>query len=145
VTDGWVTVFGVRSSDVEPHREAGRWFADQGYAVLEGFLDLGVVGKVRCEVDAALQAPLVSVCERPHNLLALLRWNEPIVDLVVADAGRRRPLDIRAHLIQHLAQPRDDEQPRSSAWTAGLLPNFAGVPVDLKLNRAVPADFAVER
>jgi ectoine hydroxylase-related dioxygenase (phytanoyl-CoA dioxygenase family) len=51
--------------------------------------------------------------------------------------------DIRAHLIQHLAQPTDDERPGRSSWHAELLPSFEGVRADLGLNREAPTRFAV--
>jgi hypothetical protein len=57
---------------------------------------------------------------------------------------RQLPKDIRAHLIQHLALPREDEQ-ASSAWCAELLPTFSGQRADLNLNRSPPATFAVDR
>jgi hypothetical protein len=65
--------------------------------------------------------------------------------LSFAPSWRGLPADIRAHLIQHLAQPRHDEQPRSSSWTTDLLPTFAGARADLALNRVAPARFAIDR
>jgi ectoine hydroxylase-related dioxygenase (phytanoyl-CoA dioxygenase family) len=55
---------------------------------------------------------------------------------------RGLPADVRAHLVQHLAQPAAGERAVSS-WAAELLPRFDGARADLPLNRAAPARFAV--
>jgi ectoine hydroxylase-related dioxygenase (phytanoyl-CoA dioxygenase family) len=274
-------------------RDSSAGFAEHGYAVLERFLDRALLEALRRAVRTALQAPPVAGCERPHNRLVPLRWNDPAVDLVLEGAERRRavaavtggddlrwisgyvstkgprtpplwwhqdwwcwnhpaslrpaaaqvallcylsdtnpdngalrllpgshrasvPLhtalpaahaqdaevaldhaalsdqpgqvtlnaragdaivldyrllhgthpnlsaqrrdclllsftpswrrldaDIRAHLIQHLAQPTDDERPGRGSWHAELLPSFKGVRADLALNREAPTRFAV--
>jgi len=69
---------------------ASSGLAEHGYAVLEGFLDRALVGVLRGAVRNALEAPPVAGCERPHNRLVPLRWNDPAVDLVLAGAERRR-------------------------------------------------------
>ena len=56
---------------------------------------------------------------------------------------RGLPADIRAHLIQHLAQPTADESPAGRSWTADLPPSFVGERADLELNREAPTSFAV--
>jgi hypothetical protein len=274
-------------------RDESAGFAEHGYGMLERFLDRALLGALRREVCTTLQAPPVAGCERPHNRLAPLRWNDRAVDLVLEGARRRRevatvigaddlrwisgyistkeghtpplwwhqdwwcwdhpvtlrpaaaqvlllcylsdtnagkgalrvlpgshrasvalhgklrdahaqgarlPLDhaalgdqpsqvtlsakagdavvldyrllhgthpnhsaerrdclllsftpswrrldadIRAHLIQHLAQPTDHERPRRTSWQAKLLPSFEGVRADLALNREAPTRFAV--
>jgi ectoine hydroxylase-related dioxygenase (phytanoyl-CoA dioxygenase family) len=56
---------------------------------------------------------------------------------------RYLPADIRAHLIQHPAQPDDLE--RSQAIAAGrVLPSYAGRRKNLALNRFPPPDFQVD-
>lgn len=65
-------------------------FALEGYALIEGFIPGDVLGALRREVDIALEAPPVAGCERPHNRLAPLRWNDPVVDLVLRAEERRR-------------------------------------------------------
>jgi hypothetical protein len=55
---------------------------------------------------------------------------------------RDLPAEIRAHLIQHLAQPSDDERVVGGGWMDELLPRFTGVPADLELNRLAPRSFA---
>jgi hypothetical protein len=64
--------------------------AEQGYSVVAGFLDGAARVAVGAAVDMVLQAPPVPGCERPHNRLVPLRWNEAVVDLILADEGRRR-------------------------------------------------------
>lgn len=51
------------------------------------------------------------------------------------------PEDLRAHLIQHPAQPRDGESPRAALTS--LMPTFRGVRRDLPLDRDPPSEFAV--
>src|SRR5215210_1091629 len=62
----------------------------EGYAVLGGFLETALVAALRREVEVAREAPPVAGCERPHIRLVPLRWNDPVVDMVLEDAGRRR-------------------------------------------------------
>jgi ectoine hydroxylase-related dioxygenase (phytanoyl-CoA dioxygenase family) len=54
------------------------------------------------------------------------------------------PRDVRSHLVQHLALPRDDERPPATGWTADLLPQFDGTRIDLHLSRTAPAEFSAE-
>jgi hypothetical protein len=72
--------------------EAARAFANDGYVVLGRFLDRGEVVALRAEVERALAAPRDPSCERPHNTLVPLRWDDAVVDRVVADDVRRRRL-----------------------------------------------------
>jgi ectoine hydroxylase-related dioxygenase (phytanoyl-CoA dioxygenase family) len=53
------------------------------------------------------------------------------------------PPDVRAHLIQHLALPTDDEQVPATSWRAALLPEFDGARADLDLDRDAPPRFTV--
>jgi hypothetical protein len=58
-----------------------------GFVRLPAFLDAEELAALR----AMLTRETVSVegaCERPHNTLLPLRWDDPIVALVLADAGR---------------------------------------------------------
>jgi hypothetical protein len=52
------------------------------------------------------------------------------------------PADVRAHLIDHPAQPRADEHP-TAPWQAMLLPEFRGERASLPLNRNAPAQFDI--
>jgi ectoine hydroxylase-related dioxygenase (phytanoyl-CoA dioxygenase family) len=56
---------------------------------------------------------------------------------------RELPTDIRAHLVQHLAQPNRDERPGLTRFPVELLPSFDGPRADLELNLTAPAHFAV--
>jgi hypothetical protein len=56
---------------------------------------------------------------------------------------RELPTDVRAHLIQHLAQPNPEERPALTRWQLALLPSFDGPRADLELNLTAPAHFAV--
>ncbi len=70
----------------------GSPLAQDGYLVIRGLLDGAQLVAVRREVDVAVQAPAVPGCERPHNRLVPLRWNDAAVDLVLGDARCRRAL-----------------------------------------------------
>ncbi len=53
------------------------------------------------------------------------------------------PIDIRAHLIAHPAQPSETERASGSSTFRRLLPDFSGVRRDLPLNRNAPPNFEV--
>jgi ectoine hydroxylase-related dioxygenase (phytanoyl-CoA dioxygenase family) len=54
------------------------------------------------------------------------------------------PHDIRAHLVQHPALPREDEADASAASAYGdLLPSFSGARRSLRINRVPPAGFSL--
>lgn len=63
--------------------------------------------------------------------------------LTFAPCWRGLPADIRAHLIQHPAQPTDRERSTGGSWRERLLPRFDGPRGDLPLNRVAPRHFAV--
>lgn len=65
-------------------------FAERGYVVIEDFLPPTVLAALRREVHASLQMPAVTGCERPHNRLVPLRWNDAAVHLVLEHPERRR-------------------------------------------------------
>jgi hypothetical protein len=64
--------------------------------------------------------------------------------LTFAPAWRRLPVEIRAHLIRHPAQPTSRRR-APQPWRRRLLPRFDGTPRDLRLNRVAPTAFAVDR
>ncbi len=70
-------------------------FGAMGYEVLEGFLDQPCVDALRREVDVALRAPPMPGCERPNNRIAALRWDDPIVRIILTDAERCHALGRR--------------------------------------------------
>jgi hypothetical protein len=61
---------------------------NDGYARIDGLLDTRAVAALRRAVDVALEAPPVLGCEREHNRLAPLRWNDEAVDVVLRDLAR---------------------------------------------------------
>jgi Phytanoyl-CoA dioxygenase (PhyH) len=63
-------------------------FWRDGFAVLPSLLSGDEVEVARREVEAALRQPLPPGCERPHNTLAPLRWNQPLIELMLS--ARRR-------------------------------------------------------
>jgi ectoine hydroxylase-related dioxygenase (phytanoyl-CoA dioxygenase family) len=71
-------------------RDSNRRFAEQGYAVIEDFLPRDALATLRGAVDRAVQRPPMAGCERPHNRLVPLRWNDPSVDIVLGHRERRR-------------------------------------------------------
>src|SRR2546423_8298283 len=75
-------------------------FGTQGYGLLPRLLEPGLVEALRREVDARVCDPPPAGCERPHNSLFPLRWNDPLVRLVL-DGGV-----CRCSLVQLIA-PRD--------------------------------------
>jgi hypothetical protein len=63
-----------------------------GYVRIDGFLAPGELAGLRHAVEAVLALPEVPGCEREHNRLAPLRWDDRVVDLVLGDARRRARL-----------------------------------------------------
>jgi hypothetical protein len=61
-------------------------FARDGYALLPRFVAPGELEPLRRAVDRALAEPLPPGCERPHNTLAPLRWNHPLVEALLSPA-----------------------------------------------------------
>jgi ectoine hydroxylase-related dioxygenase (phytanoyl-CoA dioxygenase family) len=71
-----------------PARSRFASFRSEGFAVLEGFLHGETLERVRREVAAVLARPLPAGCERPHNTLAPLRWDDGAVAAILS-ADRR--------------------------------------------------------
>ena len=63
-----------------------------GYALLDGFLDATEIPAVRADIERLLRAPRDPSCERPHNTLVPLRWDDPIVDRLLGDLARTERL-----------------------------------------------------
>ena len=74
-------------------------FRRDGFTLLNGFLERRELERLHADVDAVLALPLPPGCERPHNTLAPLRWDHPIVRRVLACARRQAALSeaIGAH------------------------------------------------
>ncbi len=60
-----------------------------GFVRIPGFVAPGSVGALKAEVERLLVEPLLPGCDRPHNRLVPLRWNDRMVDLILSDPSRR--------------------------------------------------------
>jgi Phytanoyl-CoA dioxygenase (PhyH) len=74
------------------HRPQPTAFVRDGFAVLNQFLNGGEVEKIQTAVDSIINSPPDSACSRPHNTLLPFRWNNPIVQIVLASKKRVRLL-----------------------------------------------------
>jgi ectoine hydroxylase-related dioxygenase (phytanoyl-CoA dioxygenase family) len=63
-------------------------FRRDGFALLEGFLEPSELAPIRADVGTFLTRPLPPGCERPHNTLAPLRWNDGIVRRMLSSKRR---------------------------------------------------------
>jgi ectoine hydroxylase-related dioxygenase (phytanoyl-CoA dioxygenase family) len=68
-------------------------FGHDGFALLPEFLEPAELEGLRSAVDQTLAAPLPPGCERPHNSLAPLRWNSPVVEQVLSGRSRMAALE----------------------------------------------------
>ncbi len=69
----------------QPHAED---FVRHGSVVLKEFLNKAEVAEVQAAVPSLLSSPRESTCERPHNTLLPLRWNDSIVQSVLTSERR---------------------------------------------------------
>jgi phytanoyl-CoA dioxygenase PhyH len=65
-----------------------RRFAVDGFAVLERFLSPSELAAARFRAEERARAPADPTCMRPHNTLLPLRFDDPLVDLVLAAPER---------------------------------------------------------
>jgi hypothetical protein len=72
--------------------DTARAFERDGCVMLGRLLERRELAALRDEVDRALAAPRDPSCERPHNTLVPLRWNDAVVDRVLSDDARIRRL-----------------------------------------------------
>ena len=79
-------------SPAVPGSASAERFRRDGFAVLKGFIERKELARLRADVDAVLAAPLPPGCERPHNTLAPLRWNDRIVQRVLSCERRQTAL-----------------------------------------------------
>lgn len=63
-----------------------------GFTVVEQLLEAGEMRAVRDEVESVLAKPVPPGCERPHNTLVPLAWEDPLVARVLGSARRRETL-----------------------------------------------------
>jgi hypothetical protein len=85
----------VGAGDTETMSDDGRSpaisdFHRLGYVLLPGLLTPDDVARAGSAADRAVRSPSGPSCERPHNTLVPLRWNDPLVDLVVTRQERIR-------------------------------------------------------
>jgi hypothetical protein len=71
---------------------SGTRFLRDGFLVLERFLGQEEIRALGADVEAVLAAPLPPGCERPHNTLAPLRWNDQISQQLLRSDVRRDAL-----------------------------------------------------
>lgn len=118
-------------------------FGRDGLALLPGFVGPAELGALRDDVEAALARPLPAGCERPHNTLPPLRWDDPVV-VRVLDCERRVAAlaqAVGATDLRWISGYVSVKQGRSGPrWWHQV---FARMPRDLPLNRAAPAGFEV--
>lgn len=63
-------------------------FLRDGFVVLKEFLSKDEVREVQADVASLLSSPRESACERPHNTLLPLRWNDSIVQSLLRSERR---------------------------------------------------------
>jgi hypothetical protein len=64
-----------------------------GFVVLKGFLDRPEVARLQTAVDVLRSSPHEGACDRPHNTLLPLRWNDRIVQLLLTSERRVQVLN----------------------------------------------------
>src|SRR5467141_1017778 len=63
-------------------------FVRHGFVVLKEFLNRAEVAEVQAAVRSLLSSPRETTCERPHNTLLPLRWNDSIVQALLKSERR---------------------------------------------------------
>ena len=67
-------------------------FARDGFAVLESFVDKVELKEIVPLIESILTSSREMACTRPHNTLVPLRWNDPIVGLLLTSDRRVQTL-----------------------------------------------------
>lgn len=83
-------------------------FVRDGFAVLNRFLNSSEVESIQTAVDSLVNSPPDSACARPHNTLLPFRWNNPIVQIVLA-------VKHRVHLLKQALGAYDPK------WISGYV------------------------
>jgi hypothetical protein len=65
-----------------------RGFVCDGFVVLKEFLNKAEVAEVKAAVGSLLSSPRETTCERPHNTLLPLRWNDSIIQSLLKSERR---------------------------------------------------------
>jgi hypothetical protein len=76
----------------EPDRQRPTAFVRDGFAVLDRFVDETEIAGIRTAVESLVVSSPASDCSRPHNTLLALRWDDPIVRLLLASERRMHVL-----------------------------------------------------
>jgi len=97
---------------VPPEAEA---FLHRGYAVIQGFLGSAEVAAMRAEVERCLTSSRGLACERPHNTLVPLRWNDRLVARMLDSPDRLSRLGetVAAHDLRWISGYLSLKQPNS--------------------------------
>src|SRR3989442_15006015 len=74
------------------HRPLETDFVRDGFAVLESFVNKVELKKIVPLVETVVTSSHELACTRPHNTLAPLRWNDPIVGLLLKSDRRVQAL-----------------------------------------------------
>jgi ectoine hydroxylase-related dioxygenase (phytanoyl-CoA dioxygenase family) len=100
-----------------PARSRSASFRSDGFAVLDGFLDEEALERVRRDVAAVLARPLPAGCERPHNTLAPLRWDDGAVAAILSSERRLAALSaaVGADDLRWISAYVSVKPPRSAA------------------------------
>ena len=87
-----------------------------GFAVLDGFLTPAEISEVASLVESRLRAPRVGQCERPHNTLVPLRFDDRVVAIVLGRPERlaRLAATVDAHDLRWISGYVSSKEPRSA-------------------------------
>ena len=69
-------------------------FANSGFVVLKSFLNREDVTQVHAALQACCNRSTEFSCTRPHNTLLPLRWDDPVIQLILSARHRMRRLEI---------------------------------------------------
>jgi len=67
-------------------------FVRDGFTGLQGFLDKSELTEIESFLESALSSSRGLACTRPHNTLVPLRWNDPIIRLLLTSGRRMQAL-----------------------------------------------------
>ena len=93
------------------HEDCGSHFPRDGFVAIRGFLGREEVAQARTLVESRLRQPAEPGCVRPNNTLLPMRWNDPLVQLLLLSERRmgalseavgaaRSQMDFRLHQYQ---------------------------------------------
>src|ERR1700686_3890922 len=88
-----------------------------GFVLLRGFLDSDETALAIALVETTLSVPHDTACNRPNNLLVPVRWNNPIVRLVLGLSSRIQGLRTKLHAddLRWISGYISVKEPRSPA------------------------------